>query len=514
MSESGASDVNYIWKILNMLKISVHRKLHFFSSISSSNLALVFVPLAVISIIICVLVGFPGRPSIILPKSGSLPLKFISKEHHEGDLNVEDSGPILAPSPSPCSWNEDITKATDFEGRKRYTNKNLERVEATLSKARASIKEVAKNGNNMTMISRNQGHDDDYIPYGPIYRNANAFHRSYIEMENRFKIYIYKEGEMPMFHTGPCTSIYTTEGRFIHEMERGNLYTTENPEEALVYFLPFSVVYMVKYLYEPGAHHFHPMGRAIVDYINLISQRHPYWNRSLGADHFMVSCHDWGPYTSAYVPELYNNSIRVLCNANTSEGFNPLKDASLPEINLKTGEIKGLVGGPSPSRRSILAFFAGRLHGHIRSLLLEQWKGKDEDVQVYDNLPKETSYESMLRSSKFCLCPSGYEVASPRVVEAIYAECVPVLISDGYVPPFSDVLNWRSFSVIIKVEDIPNIKKILLGISQTQYLRMHRRIKQVQRHFVINGSPKRYDLFHMIVHSVWLRRLNIRIQDL
>lgn len=204
---------------------------------------------------------------------------------------------------------------------------------------------------------------------------------------------------------------------------------------------------------------------------------------------------------------------------NTSEGFNPLKDVSLPEIHLRTGEITGLIGGPSPPRRSILAFFAGRLHGHIRYLLLQQWKGKDQDVQVYDELPSNNggggggSYESMLKNSRFCLCPSGYEVASPRVVEAIYAECIPVLISDGYVPPFSDVLNWKSFSVEIQVKDIPDIKNILMGISSTQYLRMHRRLKQVQRHFVINGSPKRFDLFHMIIHSIWLRRLNLQIQN-
>lgn len=144
---------------------------------------------------------------------------------------------------------------------------------------------------------------------------------------------------------------------------------------------------------------------------------------------------------------------------------------------------------------------------------MQQWEGKDQDVLVYEQLPPGESYESMLKNSKFCLSPSGYEVASPRVVEAIYAECVPVLISDGYVPPFSDVLNWNAFSVKVAVEDIPNVKKILMSISQSQYLRMHRRVKQVQRHFVMNGPPKRFDLFHMIVHSIWLRRLNIRVQD-
>lgn len=213
------------------------------------------------------------------------------------------------------------------------------------------------------------------------------------------------------------------------------------------------------------------------------------------------------------MPNLFNNSIRVLCNANTSEGFNPSKDVSLPEINLLTGEITGLVGGPSPSKRPILAFFAGRLHGHIRYLLLEQWKEKDSEVLVYDSLPKGLNYQTMLRRSRFCLCPSGFEVASPRVVEALYSECIPVLISDGYIPPLSDVLDWKTFSVRVDVKDIPNIKKILMSISQRQYLRMHRRVKLVQRHFVMNPSPKRFDFFHMMIHSIWLRRLNVQIED-
>ena len=220
-----------------------------------------------------------------------------------------------------------------------------------------------------------------------------------------------------------------------------------------------------------------------------------------------------GPEASFSVPHLGKISIRALCNANTSEKFNPIKDVSLPEINLRTGSIKGFVGGLSPSKRSILAFFAGRLHGPIRPVVLEHWENKDDDIKVHQQLPKGVSYYEMMRGSKFCLCPSGYEVASPRIVEALYAGCVPVLISDHYVPPFSDVLNWKSFSVEVPVSDIPSLKKILTSISPRQYIRMQRRVLQVRRHFEVNSPPKRFDVFHMILHSIWLRRLNVGIHD-
>ncbi|XP_060201348.1 probable glycosyltransferase At5g03795 isoform X2 [Lycium barbarum] len=398
------------------------------------------------------------------------------------------------------------TQALPIEPKIKKIFSNLERLEVRLGKARAAIKEAATSGN--------QTDDPDYVPSGPMYWNAKAFHRSYLEMEKQFKVFVYEEGEQPIFHNGPCKSIYAMEGNFIYQMETTK-FRTRDPEKAQVFFLPISVTAIVHFIYDRNSkEHWNPMKQTLKDYINLVSGKYLYWNRSLGADHFMLACHDWGPELSKAVPDLYKNSIRALCNANTSEGFKPSRDVSFPEILLPGGTMDGLIGGPSPSRRSILAFFAGGLHGPIRPILLEHWENKDEDIQVHRYLPKGVSYYGMLRNSKFCLCPSGYEVASPRMVEALYTGCVPVLLKDHYVPPFSDVLNWKSFSVEVPVEQIPNLKKILSGISTRQYIRLQRRGKQVRRHFEVNMTPKRYDVFHMILHSVWLRRLNMRLHGL
>lgn len=219
-----------------------------------------------------------------------------------------------------------------------------------------------------------------------------------------------------------------------------------------------------------------------------------------------------GPRATWYVHHLYFTSIRVLCNANTSEFFNPRKDVSFPEINLRLGDISKLTTPGSPNR-TFLAFFAGRLHGKIRPSIFKHWKDKDNDIVVLEEMPKNSSfsYKEMMERSRYCLCPSGYEVASPRVVEAIYAECVPVLISEDYVLPFSDVLDWDRFSVRVSVAELPELKRMLTAIGDEGYAALRRGVRQVQRHFVVNDPPKRYDVFNMMLHSLWLRRLNLRI---
>ncbi|XP_059296285.1 probable glycosyltransferase At5g03795 isoform X2 [Lycium ferocissimum] len=381
---------------------------------------------------------------------------------------------------------------------------NLERIEAGLGQVRAAIK--AQSGNRTL-------DDPEYVPKGPCYWNPSAFHRSYLEMEKHFKIYVYEDGEPPVFHYSSSEGILGIEGILINQIELSK-FRTNDPEKAHVYFLPFSVYSIVSYVYVVDSHEWGPMKNTASDYIDSISRKYTYWNRSLGSDHFMLACHDWAPEISTAVPYLYKNSIRVLCNANTSERFNPSKDVTLPEIYLPHGSLKGLIGGPSPSQRSVLVFYAGGIHGYIRQVLMEQWgKNDDPQVEIHEYLPKNVSYYGMIRKSKYCICPSGYEVASPRMVEALYMGCVPVLLKDHYVAPFSDVLNWGSFAVEMTSSDIPNLKKILMAIPQKKYNKMQRRGKTVRRHFEVNFPPKRYDVFHMILHSIWLRRLNIQVHD-
>lgn len=135
--------------------------------------------------------------------------------------------------------------------------------------------------------------------------------RSHIEMEKRLKVWIYKEGEKPMVHDGPLNDIYGIEGQFIDEMECGNShFMARHPDEAHLFLIPISVVKIVNVLYSPLITYSRDqLQRVVVDYIRVVADKYPYWNRSRGADHFLVSCHDWvwRPNPSLFLFLLINN---------------------------------------------------------------------------------------------------------------------------------------------------------------------------------------------------------------
>ncbi|XP_076958788.1 putative glycosyltransferase At3g42180 [Bidens hawaiensis] len=387
---------------------------------------------------------------------------------------------------------------------------SLARIEEQLAKARDEIRKAIVEKN---FASSNT--NESFILEGTIYKNPFAFLQSHIEMTKTFKIWTYKEGEIPLMHSGPMKYVYSIEGDFIEEMERkGNPMVATDPDEAHAFFIPISVTNIVYYLWTPDeALDFKKRIQAILeDYISVIAERYPYWNRSNGADHFFVSCHDWGPSVSRGNPKLFKNFIRVLCNANTSEGFIPIRDVSMSEIKAPFDNIPIVSSGQPPYKRSILAFFAGGIHGFVREQLFQYWGNKeDNDIQVHNYLPKGENHTELLTRSKYCLCPSGYEVATSRLTEAIHVGCVPVMIKDHYVLPYNDVLDWSQFSVQISVDKIPEIKRILQEIPFSKYLELHKKVIEVQRHFMINLPAKHFDVIHMILHSVWLRRLNVQL---
>ncbi|KAL7617771.1 hypothetical protein Lser_V15G01850 [Lactuca serriola] len=359
-------------------------------------------------------------------------------------------------------------------------------------------------------IENAQFNEENHDLYPLVFRNISIFTRSYELMEKTLKVYIYKEGEKPIFNNPEAVmkGIYASEGWFMMQMKKSKRFVTRKSKEAHLFYIPYSSK-MLKATISPYSYDRQSVVPFLKNYLDMISRRYTFWNRTGGADHFFAACHDWGPEETS---QIMGTCIRAICNTDIEKaGFELGKDVSLPETIVRDPQNPlHQLGGKPPSKRSVFAFFAGKMHGSLRPILLQHWENKDPDMKIFRKLPKvkdDKNYVDYMKSSKFCICAKGSEVNSPRVVEAIFYECVPVIISDNFVPPFFEFLDWESFAIFIQEKDIPNLKIILLSITNKRYLQMYQRVKQVQQHFLWHVKPVRYDIFHMILHSIWYNRV-------
>lgn len=149
------------------------------------------------------------------------------------------------------------------------------------------------------------------------------------------------------------------------------------------------------------------------------------------------------------------------------------------------------------------------MNSPVRERLIQVWKN-DSEISVHLGR-LTTPYADELLGSKFCLHVKGFEVNTARIADSLYYGCVPVIIANHYDLPFSDILNWRSFSIVIATLDIPLLKQVLKGISPDEYLTLQGNVLKVRKHFQWHVSPVDYDAFYMVMYELWLRRSSVRV---
>lgn len=111
-------------------------------------------------------------------------------------------------------------------------------------------------------------------------------------MEKKLKVYVYKEGEKPIFHQPKPRGIYASEGWFMKLMESNKKFVVKDPRKAHLFYIPISIQALRSSL---GQDFQTPRNLAdhFKEYVDLIAGKYKFWNRTSGADHFLVACHDW-----------------------------------------------------------------------------------------------------------------------------------------------------------------------------------------------------------------------------
>lgn len=152
-------------------------------------------------------------------------------------------------------------------------------------------------------------------------------------------------------------------------------------------------------------------------------------------------------------------------------------------------------GGPHPSEkrptRSVVN--PNGIGTQVRQAMQSAFEGVDgckiENVRNGGSDEAWKSMSSMMSQSRFCLAPRGYAPTSFRLYEAMALGSIPVYISDEFITPFDDELDWSEFCVFCKPEEIKQLPQLLKDIPESWRQKALSRLRELyDSHFSLSGT--------------------------
>tara|TARA_B100001250_G_scaffold370770_1_gene355146 strand:- start:2681 stop:3565 length:885 start_codon:yes stop_codon:yes gene_type:complete len=122
--------------------------------------------------------------------------------------------------------------------------------------------------------------------------------------------------------------------------------------------------------------------------------------------------------------------------------------------------------------------YIGRNTHEVRSALEETLGGK-KDYYI-KNLKSDgirnkdlNKFRKIISNSIFSLCPRGFGPTSFRFYESIEMESIPIYISDEFILPYTNIIDWEKLCLLIDINDIGSIpKKVESLIQSNKHLEM------------------------------------------
>lgn len=214
----------------------------------------------------------------------------------------------------------------------------------------------------------------------------------------------------------------------------------------------------------------------------------PYWNS--GMNHllfFMLpgSVPDYNP-----VLEIESDKAILAGAGFSSWTYRRTFDISIPVFSLMNQQRFDLSSCHESSRRWLVTSAQINIHFEYRHEL-EDLAEEHPELLVLGRCSEEANsenatmrcrggdnylYPEIYHDSVFCVIIRGARLAQPALSDAMKAGCIPVIVADGYIMPFSEVVDWKRASIILFEENLSDLIHILKSVSDEKISEMRQQV--------------------------------------
>jgi glucuronyl/N-acetylglucosaminyl transferase EXT1 len=122
-----------------------------------------------------------------------------------------------------------------------------------------------------------------------------------------------------------------------------------------------------------------------------------------------------------------------------------------------------------------------------------------DDEQTYAS----TDYDHLMRNSTFCLIPRGRRLGSFRFLEALRSNCIPVLLSDEWLLPLHDVLDWQQAVLRPDQRTLLRLPDMLRSIGWLRVQRMRAAGSRLYHTYLSSVQQTVLSTLHLIEQRVY-----------
>ena len=281
-----------------------------------------------------------------------------------------------------------------------------------------------------------------------------------------------------------------------------------------------------------------------IDQINLLEQIHAFAMDKLtkvnsSAKLVFILTHDTGGcvgYVADHIDLIhhsFNHQIPVLRNAYVLQpngDFNtncyyPHKDIVIPPLTCLTSSLVSTFGDIQRVKhilnRRVFAFFKGHMHGtgsitrsrlSCPNLFTKTSTNQTYLTSLIQQYYQDSDYLTTLNETRFCLIVPGTTGWSTRFVDAVYAGCVPVLITTSTHHPFEDILDYETFSIHIPENQVDRLEEKLMGYTNNDLVLKQQYLLKVRDIFIYKNYENQSHQFNKQNDPLFFILLSLRMR--